>query len=308
MQKLVSIILPTYNRGHLITETMQSVVDQSYSNWELIIVDDGSTDQTKYRIEEFNDARIQYHVIEHSGVIGKVRNCGMNYAKGGYIAFLDSDDLWQSDKLEYQLSLLEENFRASFVFGNGEQFGNGATPAPELEKLFVGNVFLPFLSEERFIFYVPTLLFKKDVLKRTLSIDETLVNAGDIDFFLRMAYAFEGVFSNDLVVRIRKEEKSHSQDNELDAYDEYLTMLKKHLNENRLTTQQFAQVASKYHYKLGLFYLRQRESKRAAAEFLRHNNLNPLAWKGWIRHTQSLLTMMFELFDEGATAPGAGRK
>jgi len=288
MQELVSIIVPTYNRGHLIGETIQSVIDQSYANWELIIVDDGSTDDTKKRIEEFNDNRLRYYFIEHCGIIGAVRNRGMNYARGEYIAFLDSDDLWQPDKLDYQLSLLKENPQASFIFGHGEQFGNGATPTPELENFFEGNVFLPFLFEERFIFYVPTFIFKKEVLDKITTIDENLFYAGDIDFFLRMAYTFEGVFSHNIVARIRKQEKSHSQSNELDAYDEYLVMLKKHFRESRLTSKQFSQLASKHHYKLGLFYLRSGKSERANKEFQNYILLNPLGWKGWVRLFQSV--------------------
>ncbi len=289
MNEIVSVIVPTYNRANLIGETIQSVIDQSYRNWELIIVDDGSADDTKKRIEEFNDERIRYFIIEHCGIIGKVRNEGMNLARGEYIAFLDSDDLWQWNKLDYQLLLLKKNPQASFVFGHGEQFGNGATSTPELETLFIGNVFLPFLLEARFIFYVPTLLFKKEALKKIMKIDESLVNAGDIDFFLRMAYYFDGIFSNDLVAKIRKHGQSHSQDNEPVAYDEYLIMLKKHLFEKRLTLKQFSQVASKYHYKLGLFYLHDGKSKRAKKEFQNHINLAPLSWKGWARLVQSAL-------------------
>ena len=116
MQELVSIIVPTYNRGNLIGETIQSVIDQSYKNWELIIVDDGSTDDTKKRVEEFKDTRIQFHLTVHSGVIGRVRNRGITYSKGNYIAFLDSDDLWLPNKLERQLSFLKKNPQASFIF------------------------------------------------------------------------------------------------------------------------------------------------------------------------------------------------
>src|SRR6478736_9323873 len=122
MPELVSIIVPTYNRAHLIGETIQSVIDQSYINWELIIVDDGSTDDTKKKVEEFNDKRIRYFFIEHTGLIGAVRNFGMKNTRGELIAFLDSDDLWLSNKLEYQLSLLKEYPQAAFVFGHGKHF------------------------------------------------------------------------------------------------------------------------------------------------------------------------------------------
>jgi len=108
MQELVSIIVPTYNRSHLIGEAIQSVIDQSYENWELIIVDDGSTDDTRKRVEEFKDDRIRYYFIEHSGIIGNVRNVGLRYVRGDYIAFLDSDDIWLPNKLDYQLSLLKK--------------------------------------------------------------------------------------------------------------------------------------------------------------------------------------------------------
>jgi glycosyltransferase involved in cell wall biosynthesis len=287
MQDLVSIIVPTYNRGHLIAETIQSVLNQSYQNWELIIVDDGSNDETKGRVEEFKDIRLKYYFIEHTGVIGAVRNVGMSHARGAYIAFLDSDDLWLPDKLDYQLSFLRKNPESSFVFGHGEHFGSGATPTPELENFFVGKVFIFFLFEKRFIFYVPTLLFKKEVLNKISTIDESLFYAGDIDFFLRMAYSFKGIFSNNIVTRIRKGDKSHSQSNELNAYDEYLLMLNKHRCENRLTSKQFSQLASEHHYRLGLIYFDLEKSKKARKEFLNHIQLNPLSWKGWIRLVQS---------------------
>src|SRR5258708_6930372 len=290
---LVSVIVRTYNRAHLIAETVQSVIDQTYKTWELIVVDDGSTDNTKRLISDFNDGRIKYYSIEQSGVIGKVRNAGINYSKGEYIAFLDSDDLWLPKKLEFQLSLLNKYSQASFVFGHGEQFGNNATPTPIVESFFVGNVFLPFLLEERFIFYVPTLLFKKEILGKTKLIDEELSRAGDIDFFLRMAHSFDGVFSNQLFVQIRKQEQSHSRENELSAYDEYFIMLEKLLQGNLMTPKQFTQVASWYHYKLGLFYLRDGKSRRATKEFIQYINLNPFGWKGWIRLVQSASTVAF---------------
>jgi glycosyltransferase involved in cell wall biosynthesis len=292
---LISVIIPTYNRAHLIGETIQSVIDQSFKNWELIIVDDGSTDDTKNRISEYNDGRIKYFMIEHSGIIAKVRNAGMRIARGDYIAFLDSDDLWEPFKLDYQISLLEQYPQVSFAFGHGTQFGNRATPTPEMEKFFVGNVFVPFLLEERFIFYVPTLVFRREVTATISLIDETLSFQGENEFFLRMANSFSGVFTNNIVARIRKHEfshQSHSQSNELIGYDEYLVMLEKLLRQNRLSPRQFRHVASKYHYKLGLLYLKRRKSKRATKEFLRHIYYKPFGWKGWARLLQSLSTVV----------------
>ena len=114
----VSVVVPTYNRAHLIGETIQSVIDQTYSNWELIIVDDGSEDDTKNIIDKFADKRIHYFAIDHCGIFGKVRNVGMQRANGDLIAFLDSDDLWKPNKLSFQLSLLKQDPDAGFIFGH----------------------------------------------------------------------------------------------------------------------------------------------------------------------------------------------
>ncbi len=288
-EPLVSIIIPTFNRAHLIGETIQSVLDQSYSNWELIIIDDGSTDDTENYINKFNDNRIHYHAIEHCGILGKVRNEGLRYSKGDFIAFLDSDDLWLPHKLEVQLSLLKKYPQAAFVFGHGEQFGNGAIPPPELEYLFVGNVFYPMLLNERFVFYVPTIMFKKTIFEKTKPIDESLLSGGDIDFFLRMANVYEGSFSNEIVVRIRKHEQSHSQRLESIAYEEYLGMIKRFLRKGFLTSMQYHEIASRQYYKLGLLYLSRDNRKKAMGCFARYIKIKPFHIKGWIRWIQSAL-------------------
>lgn len=285
--ELVSIVLPTYNRADLIVETIQSVIDQSYSQWELIIIDDGSSDDSKDRIARFNDERIQYHFIEHTGILGKVRNEGMRLAKGNYIAFLDSDDIWLPHKLEFQLSLLKKYPQASFVFGHGVQFGEGAIAPPLLEKLFMGNVFLPTLLEERFVFYVPTILFNRKILEMEHEINESLNSGGDIDFFLRMAHHFDGIFSNEIVVRIRKHQHSHSHDLELTAHHEYLEMIYRFLKNDFLTKRQYKQIASKQYYKLGLLYLNHSQPKNAAHYFLKYALARPMDYKGWVRFFQA---------------------
>ncbi|RZJ74714.1 MAG: glycosyltransferase family 2 protein, partial [Brevundimonas sp.] len=92
-EPLVSIIMPSFNRGFLIAEAIQSVLDQTWSNWELIVCDDGSTDKTPFVVERFVDPRIRYLRLEKTnGAIA--RNHGLRFARGRYIAFLDSDNLW----------------------------------------------------------------------------------------------------------------------------------------------------------------------------------------------------------------------
>jgi len=286
MQELVSIIVPTYNRSHLITDTIKSVIDQSYTNWELIIVDDGSTDDTGKKVEEFKDKRIQFHFTVHSGVLGKVRNIGINYARGNYVAFLDSDDLWLPNKLERQMSFLVKNPEASFIFGDGEQFGSHAVSTPEMENLFVGNVYVSQLIEERFVISPTTFLFKREVLKTTGLLNEQL-SGSDNDFFFRMAWNFIGIFCGEKLVRLRKHDNNISLEREMIFSEEQIQVIEKFYTEKMLTQKQFNLIASKQYYKLGLLNLQRGNPKASITNFLNFNLMKPLNYKGWMRLIQS---------------------
>ena len=285
----VSVVVPTYNRAHLIGETIQSVIDQTYSNWELIIVDDGSEDDTRNIIDKFADKRIHYFKIDHCGIFGKVRNAGMQRANGDLIAFLDSDDLWKPEKLSYQLSLLKQNPDAAFIFGHGEQFGKGAIPPPQMEKFYSGNVFIPLLLEERFVFYVPSVMFKKEVIQTVGYIDENLIIGSDMDFFLRMACHYNGIFSNEILVRIRKHDQSTSQRLEVASHREHRQMVEKFFRHGYLNKEQYVFLASTQHYKLGLVHLRTKKAKEAVNSFLSYIYLKPWHYKGWVRLGQAAL-------------------
>ena len=97
--ELVSIIMPTYNCGRFIADAIQSVLAQTYKAWELIIVDDGSTDNTADIVTSFSDPRIRYLSNEQNMGAALTRNKALREAKGHYIAFLDADDLWTPEKL-----------------------------------------------------------------------------------------------------------------------------------------------------------------------------------------------------------------
>src|SRR5215471_21565982 len=107
--QLISVIMPAYNAEQFISESINSVINQTYRNWELIIVDDGSTDKTKEIITEFQKAnqRIKYFYQQNSKQ-GKARNTGIENSKAGLIAFLDADDLWVPEMLETQFDLLKK--------------------------------------------------------------------------------------------------------------------------------------------------------------------------------------------------------
>lgn len=110
MQPLFSIIIPSYNRGHILPQAITSVLNQTYSNWELIIVDDGSTDNTSIVMNDFIDARINYLKKENGGVCS-ARNHGINFSNGEYVVFLDSDDFVSENWLKhfYEKIIIDSN-------------------------------------------------------------------------------------------------------------------------------------------------------------------------------------------------------
>lgn len=125
-EPLVSIITPAYNSEPFIAETIQSILNQSYTNWELIIVDDCSTDETFNVIKKFSDHRIKLFQLEENSGAAVARNHAMEKASGNFFAFLDSDDLWTKDKLKKQLKFMKTH-DCAFSFTGYELMNNDGT-------------------------------------------------------------------------------------------------------------------------------------------------------------------------------------
>jgi len=100
MNPLVSIIIPTYNRAEDLKRALQSVLEQTFTDWEIVVVDNHSVDDTNSLIKSFNNRKIKLFKIHNEGIIATSRNLGLKHALGEYIAFLDSDDWWLPKKLE----------------------------------------------------------------------------------------------------------------------------------------------------------------------------------------------------------------
>ncbi|WP_405324068.1 glycosyltransferase family 2 protein [Fibrobacter sp.] len=121
---MISIVLPSYNRARIISNAIESILRQTYRDFELIVVDDGSTDNTEEVVRAFNDDRIVYVKQKNAGAC-VARNNGIAHARGEYIAFQDSDDIWHADKLEKQIAALVQN-QADLVFSRMRKMKDGA--------------------------------------------------------------------------------------------------------------------------------------------------------------------------------------
>lgn len=136
-QELVSVITPAYNAEKFIGDAIESVLAQTYAHWEMIIVDDCSTDETAKVVEQYSDKRIRFIQLKTNSGPAIARNTSIQNAKGRYIAFLDSDDMWQPEKLEKQLAFMRRHdiaFSYTAYENMGEDGKSLGTVVPVLEK------------------------------------------------------------------------------------------------------------------------------------------------------------------------------
>ncbi len=184
--KLVSVIIPTYNRSNLIRETIATVLNQTYQNFELLLIDDGSHDNTKDIIQSFKDKRIKYFFQAHTGLPASGRNTGLKRVQGDFIAFLDSDDLWFPRKLEIQVKLLNKMPNILLIATNGFFFPKKPhKKVLELKK----NTLLSFRQLlENNIIINSSVLMKKAVFSKIGLLDESqnLKYGEDYDYWLRL--------------------------------------------------------------------------------------------------------------------------
>ncbi|WP_321419174.1 glycosyltransferase [uncultured Methanomethylovorans sp.] len=188
MQPAVSVIMPTYNRAGYLKKSIQSVLDQTFSDFEIIVINNYSIDDTLDVIRAFNDPRIKVINFKNDGIIAKSRNQGILQSAGRYIAFLDDDDLWCPNKLELEVKCLESNPEFDLVYSRAliideHDIRNGSLIDPNNAKS--GQVFLDLLYEN----FIPilTVLIKKNVFDAVglFNEDPLMRAAEDYEFWLR---------------------------------------------------------------------------------------------------------------------------
>ncbi|MBE9038750.1 glycosyltransferase [aff. Roholtiella sp. LEGE 12411] len=188
----ISVIIPAYNSEKTIKTTIESVLNQTFADFELIIVNDGSQDSTLDIIAKFQDSRIKVLSFNNSG--GNVsRNRGLNYAVGEFISFLDADDIWTADKLEIQLKALQENPQAAVAYSWTDYINeNGAFVVSGRHVNLNGDVYEELLLTN-FLENGSNPLIRREALIELGGFDKSLSAAQDWDMWLRLAYKFDFV-------------------------------------------------------------------------------------------------------------------
>lgn len=197
---LVSVIIPTYNRSAMLVRAIESVMNQTYRNFECIIVNDASTDDTDQILRKIKAERFQYFTHLKNRHVSAARNTGIGCARGDLIAFLDDDDIWNPGKLEKQVALiqsLDTEFGMVYcwldIFKENKVIG-------EIHSRLRGNIFEQTLVRQP-IGNSSTLLLRSTILKKVGGFDEKLIRGNDDDFIRRVCLHYKVDFVSEALVR-----------------------------------------------------------------------------------------------------------
>lgn len=189
----VSVIIPCYNAEDFIKEAIESVLSQSFQNFEILVVDNNSKDQSKAIIESFQDDRVKYLKQEIQGEAA-ARNKGIEEASGEYIAFLDADDLWKTNKLEEHIKIHDANPDYGLSYSNCDyMLKDDGTLHTMIRLGFTGTVYYNLLAEN-FIITPSSVVVKKSVLDKVGNFNNTYINGTDYDMWLRIAKKHKIIF------------------------------------------------------------------------------------------------------------------
>lgn len=231
MNKLVSVIIPTYNRANIIKDAIETVLNQTYQNFEIIVVDDGSTDKTEKVVKSFNDSRIRYIYQPNSGKPSVARNLGINSSKGDFVAFLDSDDLWHPQMLEKHVEVLNANAKLGFTtdwssyrtFDGKEIFQKIC--CAENSKEYIKYL---LLTPDKAYAGPSTCVIRKECFEKSGLFDESMTFCEDWDLFFRLALHFEMHNIHEILTYVRIHQESISKTNDVVNFREgYLKFLQK---------------------------------------------------------------------------------
>jgi glycosyltransferase involved in cell wall biosynthesis len=284
----VSIILPTYNGLPYLREAIDSVRAQTFTDWELIVIDDGSTDDSVAWLASLSDARLRVLESEHVGHRASLRNRGIGAARAPWIAFIDSDDRWRANKLERQLEYhaarpaLQWSYTGRVIIdANGDPFDH---PQHQAWQPHRGRILLPLIALDARI-ALPSVLVRRSLLDRVGGFADQRWGE-DYELWIRLAQATECGLIDEPLVEIRAHPSTSAGRPEviqayLEIYDR-LSRTADHPRERRAARQQYGRNA----LRLGKNLIGRRQFRRAFIalfDALRARPFDPAAWSSIVR-------------------------
>jgi glycosyltransferase involved in cell wall biosynthesis len=287
LSEMVSVIIPVYNAEMYLRESIDSVLKQTFKNYEIIVVDDGSTDGTREIIHQ-SYPMVRY-IFQSNGGPAKARNRGIAEAKGDFIAFQDADDIWLPTKLEKQVEYFRQHPDIDFTFTENSLFNSNGILKSEIGKrkrLMEGDIVRNIFWKS----YVatPTVMVRKKVHQEIGGFDESLITAEDDNLWLRIAIRFKtGLIDEPLVlVRINEKSLTRTEKNIFVGVREHLNLIEKKYPELR---QRLGNLINKKYSMIyfihGLDYFLRNEFQEARMQFqesLKYDKFNFKSLLYWL--------------------------
>ncbi|HEY4309116.1 MAG TPA: glycosyltransferase [Pirellulales bacterium] len=292
----VSVVIATYNYGAYIGEAIQSVLEQSYTGFELHIIDDGSTDDTQQIVSEFlSDARVRYHRTTNRGQ-SAAKNLGIALSTAPFVAFLDGDDLWLPDKLERQIPLFLNKPEIGVVYSARQVMDPvGRAMSVPQRPLYRGNVLNEIFRRNCVCF--SSAVVRREVFERAGGFNEALPMAIDYELWLRIAKHYQFDFVNDPLVLYRTGHAniSSAPGKRLEIVRQIIeSFLQDEENQVRIAPRVRSFTLAEYWHDVGIVFMVEGRRRQAFAAFINALKYYPglkMAWRGiltclcptWIR-------------------------
>jgi len=280
---LISVVVATHNHAHFLPECLNSIKTQTYDNYELIVVDNGSTDNTKEVIESLAWDKLRYYYQNDTGSVAGPRNTGIKLAKGEYIAFLDSDDLWYKEKLQEVAKALKNNPGIDILSHNLIQRKNGK----------IGSIMREGPSKKDMFKHLLTInclagsaaMVKRDILLKIGGFDENkdFVHVEDYETWLRIAYKGGKFFFIDKILgeyRLHDSNLSHDFKrallNEIKVVDKHLKNFKSRFPFHKIFIRSIP--LSRVFLTMGVRYLSQKQYAKGLFNIAKSFFINPISF------------------------------
>lgn len=298
MVPTVSVVIPTYNRRALLLEALASVFAQTYPDYEIIVVDNESTDGSREALTPFLD-RIRYFPQAPSVAIA--RNRGIREAKAPYVGFLDSDDLWEPDFLAITVRHLKENPKMGMICTASQDIPEGSRRRRIRKRVLVGDLF-PLLFRQTLV-NASAVVVRRECFEKVGYFDEKLATAEDYDMWLRLSSAFPIMFLNTPLVRRRKHPGNASRNRVL-LRECALQVLESHYDSDRVSRSVYDRLRSELYISLGRAHSKLGDPEKARTCFRQAASVTPYRLRP--RRYLFLAALAGKRGKEGFSPPGRG--
>ncbi len=298
IKPLVSVIIPTHNRSFLVKRAIRSVLNQTYSNFECIVIDDSSLDNTNQIIKSFEDERIKYLVHKKNKGASAARNTGISHSNGKFIAFLDDDDEWLETKLEKQMNLiinLPKN--VGMVYCWMDYFNENENIIYQHHPTLRGEVLSELLDAQK-LGGCPTLLVRSEVINKIGNFDERLKRGNDGDFIRRVCKEYEVDYFPEVLVKVYENHgKKRISDNDKQGIRNHIESILSRFNKFKSIIDEFPEQRTNILIELSHSYLKLGNFNKSIYYYFKSFTTNPysISFKRNFKiYVKSILVLLFK--------------